>query len=152
MPDRSRTSSPYRSRNRKKFRKKNMKRHILMQDVALERVNDLLDRAHATYSTNSELANRYVFIARRIAMGAKINIPLSKKRYICHSCKNLLSPGNNMHFRMNHKKHYGSYLSVTCHTCGHITRYIVKGKVIDNRPSPTKPSRTKPSRTKPSRT
>ncbi|WP_371805441.1 ribonuclease P protein component 4 [Candidatus Lokiarchaeum ossiferum] len=141
MTGHPRNSSPFRFRHQKRRRKKQMKQHILMQDVATERVNDLLDRAHAIYSTNSVLANRYVFIARRIAMGAKINIPLSKKRYICHSCKKLLSPGNNMHFRMNHKKHYGSYLSVTCHMCGHITRYIVKGKVIDNRPSPAKPSR-----------
>ncbi len=135
MPGRSQNSTQRRPRGRKRWRKKQMKRHLLMQDVALERVNDLLDRAHATYSQSPDLANRYVFLARRIAMGAKIRIHLSKKRYICHSCKNLLVPGENMRFRMRHKKHYGSYLSVTCQSCGHITRYLCKGKVIDNRKS-----------------
>lgn len=112
---------------RKSHQKRHQKRHLLMQKLARGRIQDLIELAKKTHSENPDLANRYVTIARRIAMGTKVIIPNYFKRYICHKCKQLLVPGKNMRIRINQKDHYGTYLTVTCLSCNHITRYIIKG-------------------------
>ncbi|MHA1721318.1 MAG: ribonuclease P protein component 4 [Promethearchaeota archaeon] len=99
-----------------------------MQKLARGRIKDLMQFAKEKHPEDPELANHYVTLARKIAMGTKVKIPLDLKRYICHNCKELLVPGKNMRFRINSKKHYGTYLSVTCLSCGHITRYMIKGR------------------------
>ncbi len=114
--------------HKKKWRKNYKKRHLLMQKLARGRIEVLMDMAKKKHSEDPELANRYVNITRNIAMGTKVKIPPYLKRSICHNCKELLVPGRNMRFRINKKKNYGSFLSVTCLSCGHITRYIVKGR------------------------
>ncbi len=114
---------------RKKNRRKSyQKRHLLMQKLARGRIEELMKFAKEKHSEDPKLANRYVAIARNIAMGTKVAIPVYLKRNVCHNCKELLIPGRNMRFRLNNKKHYGTYVSVTCLSCNHITRYIVKGR------------------------
>jgi ribonuclease P protein subunit RPR2 len=99
-----------------------------MQELALERIEFLATQAFAQAPTNLELANRYIHHARRLAMGAKVPIPKHLKRHICHACKKILVPGQTMRFRLHRRLNYGSFLSVTCLQCGHITRYIIKGR------------------------
>ncbi len=135
--DKKKLSSPYKKQKRR-WRNNQKKRHEDMQKVAKERINFLISSADEIISTNQDLANRYIEIARKIAMGAKITIPLEQKRKICHGCKKLLIPGNTMHFRLNRRKNYATYLSVTCHMCGHITRYLVKGKLYEKNQTKTK--------------
>ena len=115
---------------KKNRRKSYQKRHLLMQKLARGRIEELMEFAKQIHSEDPKLANRYVTIARNIAMGTKVAIPIYLKRNICHNCKELLVPGRNMRFRINNKKNYGSFLSVTCLSCGHITRYMVKGRAI----------------------
>ena len=124
MPRGNRKNGPHRNKWRKRYKK----RHLLMQKLARGRIEELIEFANQTHSKDPKLANRYVTMARNIAMGTKVAIPASLKRYICHSCKELLVPGRNMRFRIHNKKHYGTYISVTCLSCGHISRYIVKGR------------------------
>ena len=124
MPRGNRIKDPH----KKKWRKRYKKRHLLMQKLARGRIEELMEFAKQTHSEDPKLANRYVTLARNIAMGTKVAIPTYLKRNICHNCKELLVPGRNMRFRINNKKHYGTYVSVTCLSCGHITRYIIKGR------------------------
>ena len=124
MPRGNRIKDPH----KKKWRKRYKKRHLLMQKLARGRIEELMEFAKKTHSEDPKLANRYVTLARNIAMGTKVAIPAYLKRYICHNCKELLVPGRNMRFRINNKKHYGTYVSVTCLSCGQISRYIVKGR------------------------
>ncbi|QEE17368.1 ribonuclease P protein component 4 [Promethearchaeum syntrophicum] len=124
MPRGNRKKGPHRNKIRKSFQK----RHLLMQKLARGRIEELLELAKKTHAEDPKLANRYVTLARNIAMGTKVAIPAILKRYICHNCKQLLVPGRNMRFRINNKVHYGTYVSVTCLTCGQISRYIVKGR------------------------
>ena len=123
MPRGNQKKGPHKNR-----RKRYKKRHLLMQKLARCRIEKLIEFSKQAHSEDPKLANRYVSIARNIAMGTKVAIPASLKRYICHNCKELLVPGRNMRFRINNKKHYGTYVSVTCLSCGHITRYIIKGR------------------------
>ena len=124
MPRGNQKKGPHKNNRRKRYKK----RHFLMQKLARGRIEELIEFAKQAHSEDPKLANRYVTIARNIAMGTKVAIPASLKRYICHNCKELLVPGKNMRFRINNKKNYGTYVSVTCLSCGHITRYIIKGR------------------------
>ena len=128
MPPQNR--SPSRKRPRRNSRKQggHLKRQKMLEGVAKERVESLFGQANAIHGTNPELANRYVLLSRKIAMAAKIQIPTKLKRTVCRQCKGLLVPGTNMRYRLNRKLHYGTFLTVTCLSCGHITRYIVKGR------------------------
>ena len=128
-----RSASPRSNRNFRRSRRSRpnkayMKRHKLMQQAAQERVQDLFARARKIHSSDPDLANRYVTLAKKIAMGTKITIPRNLKRSICHKCKKLLVPGVNLRSRLHSKRHYGLYHSVTCLSCGHVTRYILKGR------------------------
>jgi RNase P subunit RPR2 len=113
----------YRTRNSPR----NQKKYDEMQEIAKTRILFLFNEAGRVFPTNQTLAHRYIFHVRRLSMATKTPIPIQQKRYICHGCKHLLVPGTNMRFRFYRKKHYGSYLSVVCLDCNHITRYLYKG-------------------------
>lgn len=124
------------------------RQYELMQELALERIIDLLNRAQYIVHDNPVLANRYVEHARRLSMAVKVPIPPELKRLICHGCKQLIIPGNNMRFRIHNRNHYGTYLVVTCLSCGHITRYLVKGKACHHQSASTRNLKSKSTPTK----
>lgn len=68
--------------------------------IALERIRTLFSEA----ANNKELADRYVFLARKIAMKAKIAIPPKYKRRFCKHCYNYLTPGVNARVRTRQGK------------------------------------------------
>ena len=111
----------------RRYHPKRRKRHLLMQQAARERILDLMDRADAKFSEDPALSQYYIELARKLAMATKITIPREMKRRICHHCKHWLVPGKNVRYRITHRKNYGSYITVTCLECGHITRYLFKG-------------------------
>ena len=127
-PRNPRNNRNFRRSRRSRPNKAYMKRQQIMQKAAHERVADLFHQAHTIHSSDPELANRYVTLARKIAMGTKITIPRKLKRSVCHGCKNLLVTGATMRSRLHSRRHYGLYRSVTCLSCGHITRYILVGR------------------------
>ena len=98
---------------------------IIVKKIADVRMNYLFNKAHDIYLKDKELANRYVYLARRYAQRAKIQIPNKWKKRICHNCKNLLYPGINCRTRI-HSKGKGSHVSTTCLDCKHTTRYFIK--------------------------
>jgi len=104
-----------------------------MKKAAKKRAMELMEMAWEVHPQKKELADRYVKHAREIAMAAKVRIPQEQKRRICHGCKRLLVPGSTSRVRSTHRKNYGSYLTVTCLNCGHITRYVFKGKFYESR-------------------
>lgn len=117
-----RNSSHHRRRQSKR-----QQRHQLMQEMAKERILYLFEMADAEFSRDSDLANKYITLIRKLAMSTKISLPEEIKRRICHNCKKLLYPGQNVRYRIIHRVNYGSYLAITCLECNHITRYIFKG-------------------------
>ena len=99
----------------------------IVKKIADTRMQYLFQKAHDTFPQNRELANRYVYLARRYAQRAKIQIPPIWRKRICHKCKNLLYPGLNNRTRI-HSKGKGSHVSSTCLDCNHTTRYFIKIK------------------------
>ncbi len=62
------------------------------KDIARERIKTLFKQADQT--KNKTLANRYVTLARKLAMKVKIRIPLELKRKFCKHCYKYLHSGN----------------------------------------------------------
>ncbi len=67
--------------------------------IAEERIKILFQQAQENFSKNKSLANRYVTLARKIAMKVKVRIPLELKRRYCKHCYKYLMPGVNARIR-----------------------------------------------------
>lgn len=85
------------------------------------------------FSTNDlNLADRYVEIAKRISMKARVRIPSYLKLFICRGCKRILIPGKTARFRIK-QKGGRKMIVISCFRCGHIYRKIVESREISNK-------------------
>ena len=75
-------------------------------------------------STPIELADRYVDLARRLGMKARVPISRGLKIFICRRCKRVLRPGLTGIYRVRSRPKKS--LSVLCLRCGHVHRYVYK--------------------------
>lgn len=88
--------------------------------VAKERISVLFEQARLAFSDHPERSNRYVALARRIAMRQRIRIDRRFRRQFCHHCYAFLVPGKNMRVRV----HRGNVV-ITCLLCNKKTRIRV---------------------------
>lgn len=88
--------------------------------VARERIGILFEQAHQAFREHPERSNRYVALARRIAMRHRVRIDRELRRQYCHHCYAFLVPGQNMRVRV----HRGNVV-VTCLICNRKTRFRV---------------------------
>lgn len=86
--------------------------------VAKERIRVLFGQARLAFCEHPERSNRYVTLARRIAMRQRVRIDHEFRRQYCHHCYAFLVPGQNMRVRV----HRGNVV-VTCGLCNKKTRY-----------------------------
>jgi ribonuclease P protein subunit RPR2 len=100
----------------------------IVKQIAKSRMTYLFNRAHDIFPERKDLANRYVYLARRYAQRARLKIPSEWKKRICHKCKKFLYPGINCRTRMQSRKGKGSHVSITCLDCNKTTRYFIKIK------------------------
>ena len=89
--------------------------------VAKERITVLFQQAQEAFHEHPERSNRYVLLARRIAMRQRVRIDREFRRRYCHHCYVFLVPGQNMRVRV----HRGSVV-VTCGICNKKSRYRVE--------------------------
>lgn len=68
--------------------------------IALERIKTLFQEADGVFSRDKTLANRYVSLARKIAMKVKLRFPQELKRRFCKHCYAYLMPGVNSRVRV----------------------------------------------------
>ena len=87
------------------------------QEIAMERINILFNEAKKAFREEPEFSNRYVRLARKIAMKYKIKIPSKLKRQFCKKCLAYLVPGVNL--RVRAKKGHMVYC---CQNCRHVMR------------------------------
>ncbi len=90
------------------------------KQIARERIEILFEQARLAFAEFPDLSDRYVFLARRIAMRQRIRIPRELRRQYCHNCNTYLVPGSNMRVRV----HRGNVV-VTCLSCNKHARYLV---------------------------
>ena len=91
------------------------------KDIAKERVHILFGQAEKIFSTDKTLANRYVNLARKIAMKVKMPIPRELKRKYCKFCYSFLRPGVNSRSRIRDGK-----VIISCLECKKFTRIPVR--------------------------
>ena len=74
------------------------------KEIAREKIKNLFKQADQIFDENPALANKYVDLARKIAM--KINLKFSRelKRKFCKHCYYYLKPGKNCRVRTKDKK------------------------------------------------
>ncbi len=88
--------------------------------IARERIAILFFLARAAFATHPELSNRYVELARRIAMRQRIRIDRGFRREFCRRCSSFLVPGSTSRVRVQ-----GGNVVVTCLCCRKRRRYPV---------------------------
>jgi len=91
--------------------------------IARQRISTLFSLAKQTYHEDPALAQRYVDMARRIAMAAKLRLPAEYRRQVCRHCKTFILPGINC--RVRTKKRREPHIVITCLNCGHHTRILL---------------------------
>jgi ribonuclease P protein subunit RPR2 len=88
--------------------------------IAKQRIDTLFMLAEQTFHEDRALAQRYVDMARRIAMAAKLRLPKQHRREVCRHCKSFILPGVNCRVRTRQRRE--PHLVITCLNCGHQTR------------------------------
>jgi ribonuclease P protein subunit RPR2 len=97
-----------------------------VKQIAKKRIQSLFQQALSTYKTNPQMAQHYTATARKIAMAARVRLPVAYKRQTCKNCNALLVPGWSSRVRVKSKR--ATHIVVTCLGCGHQTRIPVRAK------------------------
>jgi ribonuclease P protein subunit RPR2 len=98
-----------------------------IKDIARQRIDILYAQAQSVAKEDPKLASEYIGMARRIAMAAKIRLPLEFRRTTCKECNALFMHGVNCRVRVKQKRE--PHVVVTCLNCGKQTRYMLNKKV-----------------------
>ncbi len=94
--------------------------------IAIQRIQTLFRLAKETFHDDPTLTQRYVNLARKIAMAAKIHLPTEYKRQICRHCKSFILPGVNCRVRIKQQRE--PHLVITCLNCGNQMRIPLNRK------------------------
>ena len=92
--------------------------------IAIQRVRNLFRLAKEVFNKDPSLAQRYVDIARKVAMAARIPLPKEYRRMVCRHCKSFILPGANCRVRIKKKRE--PHVVITCLNCGKHMRIPLK--------------------------
>ena len=98
------------------------------KQIAKKRIAILFEQAQETCRQNPQLAQRQIFIARRIAMAARIRFPFPLKHQICKKCNTVFIQGENCRVRTVQRRE--PHTVITCLNCGHSTRIPIKPRKV----------------------
>ncbi len=90
------------------------------KQIGLERIKILFALAQKDIKTHPERSQRYVKLARKIAMRYNIKIPREVKRKLCNKCHSYLLPGANCMVRTRASQ---QAVIIKCLECNNIIRY-----------------------------
>lgn len=89
--------------------------------IAKEGVLHYFAEAKKVFAKEPALAHRYVTLARRLAMKARIRIPRELKRQYCKHCYKFLMPGKNARVRTRDGK-----VIISCFECKKFMRIPIR--------------------------
>jgi ribonuclease P protein subunit RPR2 len=92
--------------------------------IAMQRIRKLFHLARETVHEDPALAQRYVDIARKVAMAAKVRLPREYRRQVCRHCKSFILPGVNCRVRVKQRRE--PHVVITCLNCGKQMRIPLK--------------------------
>jgi len=101
------------------MKRKHKEKPKLKKQIALERISVLFSEAAA--QDDLLLADKYVALARRLAMKAKIKMPSQYRRQYCKHCYSYMKPGATCRVRTT-----GKTISYFCLKCKKFTRFRYK--------------------------
>ena len=96
-------------------KKRNLKKE---REEATEKIAALFYEAGQIYSVDSDLAHRYVHLARKTAMKYKIRLSSALQKKFCKHCYKYLMPGENARIRTRDSK-----VIYTCFECKNFMRF-----------------------------
>ncbi len=91
------------------------------KEIAKEHITELFTQAQETFGSSPQLSDRYVEIARKIAMKFRMRMPKEYKRQFCTHCYKYLMPGKNSRVRVQKGK-----VIILCQECKKFTRIPIK--------------------------
>ena len=94
----------------------------LTKKIARERIARLFAEAHHAFPSHPDLSDRYVAIARKIAMRQRVRIDREFRRQFCRRCSSFLVPGTTSRVRIRDNR-----VVVTCLVCKARRRYPIRG-------------------------
>jgi ribonuclease P protein subunit RPR2 len=94
-----------------------------VREIAMERMQILIDSAITNVKINPELSQRQAFLARRISTRHKIRMPYPLRMVFCKKCKSFITPGLNSRIRMGRSS--VKSIRISCNLCGHTYRKII---------------------------
>jgi ribonuclease P protein subunit RPR2 len=97
-----------------------------VKQIARQRIQILFEQAKLVCKSNPQLATQYVKSVRKIAMAAKIRLPVEFKRETCKSCNALFVQSINCRVRIKQKRE--PHIVITCLNCGNQTRILLSKK------------------------
>ena len=100
------------------------------RQIALQRIRTLFELAKANVRREPELAQRYVQVARRIAMRTRVRLPTEYRRLVCRGCKSFIYPGVNCRVRVQRRRE--PHVAITCLVCGKTSRIPLRSRVRKN--------------------
>ncbi|MCJ7722261.1 ribonuclease P [Candidatus Bathyarchaeota archaeon] len=95
------------------------------KQIALKRVHTLFQLAKEVIHEDPERAQRYVQIARKIAMRTRLRLPKEYRSLVCSKCKSFILPGVNCRIRIQQRRE--PHMVITCLNCGGHSRIPLKG-------------------------
>src|SRR3989338_2224621 len=105
------------------MKQKHRKKPELHKQIARERITELFKQAEIIFREYPHLSNRYVELARKIAMKYKVQIPRNLKKKFCKNCFRYLVPSVNCRVRLNKGK-----VVYYCFGCKNFMRFPYKKK------------------------
>lgn len=94
--------------------------------IAIQRIRRLFRLAGKIIHEDSVLAQRYVDIARKVAMAASVRLPREYRRQVCRHCKSFILPGVNCRVRIKQRRE--PHMVITCLNCGKQMRMPLRKK------------------------
>jgi ribonuclease P protein subunit RPR2 len=87
-----------------------------MRRVAMQRIQTLFHLANEIFNEDPNLAQRYVDLARKIAMSVRLRLPKEYRHQVCRHCKSFILPGVNCRVRIQQRRE--PHMVITCLSCG----------------------------------
>lgn len=100
------------------MKKKHSSKSEKTKKIVRERIRELFDQARNVFKEDKKLADRYVRLARELAMKYKASMPSDLKRQFCKHCHAFLFPPVNA--RVRTREGHVIYL---CKECKHFMRF-----------------------------
>ena len=91
------------------------------REKAKARIKVLFEQAELNFSLDSKLSDRYVLLARKIAMKYKVSIPSIFRRKFCKHCYSYLMPGKDCRIRTKN-----GMLIIYCLKCKKFNKFKYK--------------------------